>query len=236
MNQDSLKKAAAERAVDFIKPGMTIGLGTGSTVYFAIMKIAKLIEENKLSSIQAIPTSKATENLARENKIPLITFKESSTIDITIDGADEVDQKLNLIKGGGGALLREKVVAQSSKENIIIVDESKLSDYLGDNFFVPVEVLEYALEPEKNYLEQLGAFVKLRHNSDGEVFKTDENNIILDCTFGRIEDPARINILLNERAGIVEHGLFVNTASKVVVASIKKGIYTLSRNLGNFYL
>ncbi|MBI9072770.1 MAG: ribose-5-phosphate isomerase RpiA [Melioribacteraceae bacterium] len=227
MNKDTLKKAAAEKAVEEIESGMTIGLGTGSTAYFAIIKIAELIKEGRLKNIKAIPTSKQTEELARENNIPLTTFAESSCIDITIDGADEVDRKLNLIKGGGGALLREKVVAQSTKKNIIVVDESKLSENLGDNFFVPVEVLEYALEPEKKFLQELGALVKIRRDIENKIFKTDENNIILDCTFGSINEPADLNKQLNERAGIVGHGLFIELASKVIVASEEKGIFTL---------
>ena len=148
MDKNSLKKTAAEEAVSYIKSGMVVGLGTGSTAFFAIQKIGQLVKDGELKDIVGLPTSKRTEELAVELGIPLSDLSKNPTIDITIDGADEVDDNLDVIKGGGGALLREKVIAQATKKQIIIVDDSKISKYLGENWSVPVEVLKFALESE----------------------------------------------------------------------------------------
>ncbi|MFA7288083.1 MAG: ribose 5-phosphate isomerase A, partial [Melioribacteraceae bacterium] len=148
--------------------------------------------------------------------IPISTLNKYPIIDITIDGADEVDEEMNLIKGGGGALLREKIIAQASKKLIIVIDPNKRSKKLGEKFFVPVEVLQFAEEVEKRFLESLGAVVTRRLNSDGKDFITDEKNIILDCKFGILENPEKIASILNERAGIVEHGIFINLADEIV--------------------
>ena len=216
MTLEEEKKRAAEKAVDYIKSGMIVGLGTGSTVKYALEKIAKLIEEGKLKDIIGIPTSKHTEERAIELGIPISTLNKYPVIDITIDGADEVDEEMNLIKGGGGALLREKIIAQASKKLIIVIDPNKRSKKLGEKFFVPVEVLQFAEEVEKKFLESLGAFVTKRLDYDGGHFITDEKNVILDCQFGVLENPAKIASILNDRAGIVEHGIFINLANEVV--------------------
>lgn len=219
LDKNELKRIAAEKAVDYIKDGMVLGLGTGSTVLFALQKLSILIREGKLKNIVGIPTSKQTEVQARELSIPLTTLSENPSIDLTIDGADEVDKDLNLIKGGGGALLREKIVAQATNKNIIIVDESKLSDKLGDKWPVPVEVIPFAVESEREFLTLLGSKVTLRINKNEKSFITDENNLILDCNFGRINNPNSLSEKLNDRAGIVEHGLFINIADLVISAS-----------------
>lgn len=219
INIDSLKKQAAEKAVEQVQSGMVVGLGTGSTTNYAIKKIGELLQSGELKEIVGIPTSKATEELAKSLNIPLTSFDEKQEIDLTIDGADEVDEELNLIKGGGGALLREKVVAQASKREIIIVDESKLSKKLGEKWGVPVEVLKYCVQLEKKFLESLGAKVELRKDKSGDAFLTDEGNYILDSNFGLINSPKELSHQLEARAGIVEHGLFIDLTSEVIVAS-----------------
>jgi ribose 5-phosphate isomerase A len=227
--QDELKQEAAFRAVELIQSGMVVGLGSGSTANFAVQRIAVRIEAGELENIVGIPSSAKTENLARELAIPLTGFEQQQQIDINIDGADEVDPDLNLIKGGGGALLREKVVAQASRQNIIIVDESKLSPQLGTNWAVPVEIIDFARRVEEKFLESLGASVTVRSLQDGNYFRTDQNNLILDADFGPIADPEKLAVLLGSRAGIVEHGLFLGLASEVIVAGAE-GIRHLKRS------
>ncbi|HPA14110.1 MAG TPA: ribose-5-phosphate isomerase RpiA [Desulfobacterales bacterium] len=227
-NQDRLKEKAARHAVESVKSGMVLGLGTGSTVAFALKRIGQRLKAGQLTDIAGIPTSLQTEKLARELGIPLATFEKRTEIDLTIDGADEVDPRLNLIKGGGGALLREKVVAQASRRNIIIVDDSKYSLVLGTRWPLPVEVIPFAWPLEADYANSLGARVALRKNVDGSPFTTDQGNYILDCDFGPIPDPDRLAIQLSRRAGILEHGLFLNLATEVIVAG-KDSIRHLKR-------
>ena len=217
--QEKLKQEAAHHAVGFIKSGMVVGLGTGSTAAFAVMRIAERLKSRDLKDIVGIPTSTRTEKLARELEIPLCGLDAQPAIDVTIDGADEVDEDLNLIKGGGGALLREKVVAQASRRNIIVVDESKLSLRLGTRWALPVEVIPFATKAEENFLKSLGASVTLRLGEQGQPYKTDQHNYILDANFGEMADPNRLAAKLNERAGIVEHGLFLGLAGDVIVAA-----------------
>jgi len=228
IEQDELKKLAAEEAVKSVKSGMVLGLGTGSTTKFAILKIAELLKSSKLKNIVGIPSSIQTEKLALENGIELVSFNELQEIDLTIDGADEVDPNLNLIKGGGGALLREKIIAQASKEVIIVVDENKLSDSLGTKWHVPIEIIPFAEEVERKYLESLNSKVTTRLNPDGTKFITDEKNIILDADFGVIQDPSSLAKKLESRAGIVEHGLFINLVSKVISAN-ENGIKSFTK-------
>ncbi|MFZ1291079.1 MAG: ribose-5-phosphate isomerase RpiA [Melioribacteraceae bacterium] len=225
---EEFKKLAAEKAVEEIQSGMLIGLGSGSTFYYALQKISKLIKTGELQNIVAIPSSKNTEKIARDLNIPLITFKEKQEIDITIDGADEVDKYLNLIKGGGAAHLREKVIAQASKRLIIIVDESKLSEKLGTNWAVPVEVLQFAYPLEKKFLESINGKPVLRIYQSGEPVITDEGNFILDTNFGVIQNPFELAEKLENRAGIIEHGIFLKLTSKVIVAG-KNGIKILEK-------
>ncbi len=216
---EKLKKAAGVRAVDFVHTGMLVGLGTGSTAEFAIEELSKRIKDGRLSGISCIPSSERTRNFAETLGLDLVELSSKRKIDVTIDGADEIDSDFNLIKGGGGAFLREKVLAQNSERNIIVADESKLSRRLGSRFPVPVEVLEFALEAEKSYLKSLGGEVKLRLARDGSPFLTDQNNFIVDWSFGQIESPSYFADRLSQRAGIVEHGLFIGTASDIIIGS-----------------
>jgi ribose 5-phosphate isomerase A len=227
--QDELKQKAAHHAVEFVDSGMVVGLGTGSTTAFAVIRIGKRIKSGDLKNIVGIPTSIRTETLAGEWDIPLCRLEDQPVIDVTIDGADEVDPDLNLIKGGGGALLREKVVAQASRKNIIIVDESKLSPCLGTRWALPVEVIPFAAKSAENFLKSQGAAVTLRLDENGQPYRTDQNNFILDANFGEMADPNRVAEVLNERAGIVEHGLFLGLASDVIVAA-EDDIRHLKRN------
>lgn len=219
MDATLLKQQAAERAVEFIESGMVIGLGHGSTAIWATRKIGELIKTKQLTNILAIPCSAQTEAEAQQLGIPLTTLELCPTIDITIDGADEVAPNFDLIKGGGGALLREKIVAQATQRQIIIVDESKLSPVLGTKWAVPVEVIPFGYGSQKLYLENLGAAVKIRQKADGSSFYTDQGNLILDCNFGAISDPTSLAENLKRRTGIVEHGLFIRLVSDVIVAA-----------------
>jgi len=213
-----LKRQAAERALEYVTSGMVVGLGAGSTVIFALRGMAVLLREGRLADILGVPCSRQVEADARALGIPLTTLDEHPVIDMTIDGADEVDPDLNLIKGGGGALLREKIVAQASRREIIVVDESKLSPALGTRWPVPVEVVPFGLRSHQAYLESLGCRAVLRKQSDGAPFHTDQGNLIVDCHFGPLSDPAALDARLRERAGIVEHGLFLGLATEVIVA------------------
>jgi ribose 5-phosphate isomerase A len=226
--QDELKQKAGNRAAEFVKHNMVVGLGTGSTTEYAIRRIAQMLKAGELYGIVGIPTSIRTEKLARELDIPLVGFESHPKIDLAIDGADEVDTELNLIKGGGGALLREKVVAQASRRNIIIVDDSKLVPKLGTGWALPIEVIPFARNTEECFLCEIGAKVSLRKNDDGTPYRTDQNNMILDSDFGPLDDPSGVAARLNERAGIAEHGLFLGLATDVLVAR-QEGVEHLTR-------
>jgi ribose 5-phosphate isomerase A len=213
------KREAGEAAVDrYVLPGMRIGLGTGSTAVWAIRRVGELLSTGALSDLAAVPTSEASAAEAARVGVPLTTLAEHPNLDLTIDGADEVSPALDLVKGGGGAHLREKVVAQASRQLIIVVDEAKLVPALGTGFPVPVEVITMAARPVEEYLERQHAQVVLR-STDGEPFVTDEGNWILDATFGPIADPGGLLARLKQRAGIVEVGLFVGMTSTVLVAN-----------------
>jgi ribose 5-phosphate isomerase A len=219
VNIAELKRQAAERAVDFVTSGMVVGLGHGSTTIFALRRIARLLEGGGLRDVLGIPCSTHVEEDARTLGIPLTTLEEHPVIDLTIDGADEVDDGLNLIKGGGGALLREKIVAQASQREIIVVDETKLSPALGTQWAVPVEVTPFGWRSQAAYLETLGAQISRRQDEDGSPFLTDQGNFILDCDFGPLGDPASLAARLDGRAGIVEHGLFLGLATDVIIGT-----------------
>ncbi|MBS1601678.1 MAG: ribose-5-phosphate isomerase RpiA [Bacteroidetes bacterium] len=206
------KKIAAGKAIEYIKDGMTVGLGTGSTAYWAIQGIGEMVKKGL--SIRAIATSVQSEDLARELNIPLVPFAEIDHLDVTIDGADEVDQELNLIKGGGGALLREKIVAQATRFYVIIVDESKLVRQLGA-YPLPVEVTPFGWELTERRLRALGCTPRMRMK-DGAPFITDNQQYIFDCSFGVIEDPARLHRQVSEITGVMEDGFFIGMASVVI--------------------
>jgi ribose 5-phosphate isomerase A len=217
--RDALKRAAAEAAVQLVENDMVVGLGTGSTAVFAIEALARRHRQGL--RFVGIPTSERTAAQAEGAGIPLTSFSEHRQIDLTIDGADEVEQgTLNLIKGLGGALLHEKIVAAASHRLAIIVDESKLVDRLGTRTPVPVEVVPFGLEATRESLEVLGASARLRMSSTGQTFATDSGNRILDCDFGRIADPARLEDRIRRVVGVVESGLFIGRADPVFVADV----------------
>ena len=208
------KRAAARAAVQLVETGNVVGLGSGSTATFAIHFLAERVRSGL--KIAGIPTSKATKTLAEQLGIPLTTLRDNPVIDIDIDGADEIDPQLNLIKGGGGAMLREKVIASASKRFVVVAESVKLVPHLG-KFPLPVEVISFAEALVKTRIEVLGARVTLRKQKDGSVYVTDEGHHILDCNFGEIADPAALNAKLHEIPGVVEHGLFIAMAEAAFV-------------------
>jgi ribose 5-phosphate isomerase A len=222
------KRQAAECGAELVQSGMAVGLGTGSTAVFAVRRIAQLLRDGRLKDIVGCATSKAVGEEARRLGIPMMAEEMPQAIDITIDGADEVDPSLNLIKGGGGALLREKIVAQASRRVVIVVDGGKLSPRLGTRHSLPLEVLFFGWRSQFRYLESLGGKADVRLKADGAPFVTDAGNMILDCDFGPIADPADLEARLGRRAGIVAHGLFLGLATDVIVAG-KEGIRHINR-------
>jgi ribose 5-phosphate isomerase A len=208
------KQLAAEKAVSFLEDGMTIGLGTGSTAYWAIKKIGEKVNKEGWK-VRAIATSIRSEEQARSLGIPIFDFSSVKSIDVTIDGADEVDSQLQLIKGGGGALLREKIVATNSKQMIVVADESKWVKTLG-KFPLPVEVIHFGWERTFEKLQLLGCEAKRRMNGT-EPFLTDNGNIIVDCAFEEIKDPPALHESVNAITGVVDNGLFVQIASILVL-------------------
>jgi len=217
-DRDALKQAAGVQAAEWVDSGMVVGLGTGSTAIHAITAVGVRIAEGSLTGVVAIPTSKASADAAEELGIPLGSLADHPVIDLTIDGADEVDPDLRLIKGGGAALLHEKVVAQASLREVIVVDDAKCSERLGTRCALPVEVLAFGWRPESEYLDDLGADVTLRRGPYDEPLVTEEGNWILDAAFGPIADPERLAALLDRRAGVVAHGLFLGLATDLLVA------------------
>jgi ribose 5-phosphate isomerase A len=214
MGNEMEKEAAGRAATKLVRDGDVVGLGTGSTAYFAVVALGERVKLGL--KIVGIPTSIQTADLARQLGIPLTTLDEHTEIDITIDGADEVDPKLNLIKGGGGALLREKVVASVTKKMVVVADSGKIVPALG-KFPLPVEVISFARTVVEKKIVALGATTKLRTKPDGSPFLTDNCNPILDCSFGKIDDPAALALALSNTPGIVEHGLFIGIAKLALV-------------------
>lgn len=212
------KQQAAERAVEFIQSGTVVGLGAGSTAAFAVRRVGELLRTGALQNLECIACSVEVETLARSLDIPLVSLDEQPVIDVTIDGADEATRDGSLIKGGGGALLREKIVAQASRREIIVMDQGKLSPVLGTRWALPVEVLPFGWRSQFAFLESLGARVTVREKVAGQPFHTDQGNLILDCHFGPMPDPNAIAEKLAGRAGIVEHGLFLGIATDLIIA------------------
>jgi ribose 5-phosphate isomerase A len=215
MANDQEKEAAARASLRFVKEGQVVGLGSGSTATYFIKLLGEQVKNGL--SIRGIPTSVKSRDVAISLKIPLTTLDECQEIDVTVDGADEVDPQLRLIKGGGGALLREKIVASASRQLVIVADASKQVPVLG-NFPLPVEVIKFAKALVAKRIKALGAEVQLRKNADGKPYLTDENNHILDCRFGQIRDPDALARQLSDMPGVVEHGLFIGMASVVLLA------------------
>jgi ribose 5-phosphate isomerase A len=214
MANEEEKEAAGRAAAKLVRDSDIVGLGTGSTAYFAVVALGERVKAGL--KIMGIPTSVQTADLARSVGIPLTTLDEHPEIDITIDGADEFDPKLNLIKGGGGALTREKVIATASKKMVVVADSGKVVPTLG-KFPLPVEIIAFARTVIEKKIASLGATPKLRLKPDGSPFITDNGNQILDCSFGKIEDPAALARELSDTPGIVEHGLFIGIAKMALI-------------------
>jgi ribose 5-phosphate isomerase A len=218
---DALKREAAARALEYVKPGMKLGLGTGSTAAHFVDLLAEKVKGGL--KVVGVPTSEATHAQAERLGVPLTTLDKEPKLDLTVDGADEFDPALNLIKGGGGALLREKIVAAASKEMIVVADESKQVERLG-RFPLPIEVVDFGLGATVLAVEAAiqaagcAGPLKLRQKSDGHVFVTDQKHLILDAALGAIPDPRALARALAEVPGVVEHGLFIGLARRVILA------------------
>lgn len=211
--QEKMKQTAGEYAVQFVQPGMVIGIGTGSTVYYFINALAKKVAAG--FNIKGVPTSRKTEELARQNNIEIIDLNDALLPDLAIDGADEVDNNLQLIKGGGGSLLQEKMVAAASKKLIIIADAGKAVPALG-KFPLPVEVIPYGWKQTAKHIQQLNCNEIILRQKDNKTFISDHGHFILDCHFGKIENASSLAQQLNAIPGVVENGLFLNMASTAV--------------------
>ncbi len=226
---DSLKRAVGVEAAELVDSGMRLGLGTGSTVAHLLVALAEKLNQGALVDVVGVPTSLRTAREARELDIPLTSLTETPFLDLTIDGADEVDPELNLIKGLGGALLREKMVAQASRRLAIMVDDGKMVPALGTRCPVPVEVVQFGWEVHGPFVESCGADPVLRVGPDGEPIVTDNGNYIIDCHFaGAIDDAEGFDRVIRARAGVVESGLFLGMATEVLVSG-PAGVKTLSR-------
>ncbi|MFP3948005.1 MAG: ribose 5-phosphate isomerase A [Gemmatimonadota bacterium] len=224
-----LKRVAAETAADEVEDGMVLGLGTGSTVARFLEALARRIRDGELGDVRGVPTSVRTATEAHSMAIPLTNLDDDPLIQLTVDGADEVEPGLDLIKGLGGALLREKVVAQASDRLIIIADETKLVERLGTRGPVPVETLPFAMSPVRRFAEELGAEVTVREEEPDAPYRTDNGNFILDCRFSDgLDDPEGLDRALKSRAGVVETGLFLGMADTALVGT-EDGVRTLRR-------
>ena len=212
------KQRAALAAVEMLTSGMVVGLGTGSTAEYFIRALGEAIRSGRLKDIRGVPTSNRSAQLARELSIPLVSLAQVDQIDVDVDGADEIDPKLDLIKGLGGALLREKIIAQNSRRMIVIADESKRVDVLGSRAPLPVEVVQFEHEAQARFLRTLGCTPTLRTGADGKPFVTDNGNVLYDCRFARIQDAEALQAALKQRAGIVESGLFLHIADAAIIA------------------
>lgn len=229
---DTLKREAAQRALEFVRPGMRLGLGTGSTAAHFVDLLAEKIRDGL--DVVGVPTSEATRMQAERLRIPLTTLDEEPELDLTIDGADEIDHELTLIKGGGGALLREKIVASASREMIVVADETKYVKRLG-RFPLPIEVVDFGLgatnQAIKAALKASGCEgpIRLRHKLDGHVFVTDQGHLILDASLGAIPNARLLAQGLSGVPGVVEHGLFIGLARRAILAG-HEGVRVIERS------
>lgn len=213
--QDDAKRRAAEKAVEFVSDGQLVGLGTGSTTKFAIEKIGQMVQSGL--DIKGVPTSRASERLALALRIPLLDLNDTDRLDLVIDGADEIDPAFNMIKGGGGALTREKLVALASARRVIVADDTKLVERLGETRNLPVEVLPFAWRLSARLLEETDCKAHLR--KDGEkIYETDNGNYILDCEYGPIDEAVELEKRIKLLPGVVECGLFISIADTVIIA------------------
>jgi ribose 5-phosphate isomerase A len=226
-SQQRQKQRAAAEAVALVESGMIVGMGAGSTAALAARRLAERVTAGGLRDIVCVPCSVEVERQLQALGLRTTALSDRAQIDLTVDGADEVDGNLDLIKGAGGALLREKVVAQASRREVIMIDESKLSPRLGTRTLLPVEVLRFGWRSEERFLQELGAAPMLRLR-DGQPFVTDEGNYILDCAIGPIADAPALARTLEARAAIAGHGLFLGLATTVIVAG-ERGASHLSR-------
>lgn len=231
MTQDEAKRMAARRALEFVEDGMLLGLGSGTTSAMFIQELGARVKQGL--RVRGIATSVASQQLAESLSIPITTFEESPVLDLAVDGADEVGPGLSLIKGGGGALLREKIVASAARKFIVIADSTKVVHQLG-RFPLPVEVIKMALPIVSRKLDALGLNPKLRHHPDGSKYITDEGNYILDCSCGEISNHVKTAADIRGIAGVVEHGLFLGMASLALIAS-DKGVVKISKLYGARY-
>ena len=213
----TIKERAAEAALKYVQNGMTLGLGSGSTSECFIRALGAAIAAGRLHDLRCIPTSVQSQRLAEQLGIPLVSLTVNRQIDLVVDGADEVDPQLNLIKGLGGALLREKITEQNARRFIVIVDNTKLVPRLGSRGPVPVEILSFAGEAQVDFIRQLGGRPTQRMACDGKPYITDNGNLIYDCYFGPIADPARLDATLMARAGVIGTGLFIGMVERVIV-------------------
>ena len=227
-NLEPYKQQAAERALQYVQSGMALGLGSGTTARYMLVGLAQRLGDGRLRDIAGVPTSEAAAAFARQLGIPLTTLEAHPQLDLDLDGADEIDPALNLIKGLGGALLREKIVAASSRQLIIMADESKLVGQLGTHAPLPVEVIPFGLPLCMRRLAELGCSPVLRRAADGSPYRTDEGNAILDCRFAGIPDPAVLSTAIDAIPGVVEHGLFIDLATMALVAG-PAGVATIVR-------
>jgi ribose 5-phosphate isomerase A len=225
---DTYKQQAAEHALAYVQSGMALGLGTGSTATHMLRGLAARLRDGRLRDVVGVPTSEATAALARELGVPLVTLAERPRLDLAIDGADEIDPALDLIKGMGGALLREKIVAASAERFVVVGDETKLVARLGERTPVPVEVIPFGLPLCERRLAALGCVPTLRRNIAGDPFRTDEGNAILDCRFATIDDAPALAAAISAIPGAVGHGLFLGMAALALVAG-SGGVRTLTR-------
>ncbi|MBS1576549.1 MAG: ribose-5-phosphate isomerase RpiA [Bacteroidetes bacterium] len=226
LSQEEMKRAAGEYAAQLIKPGFVTGIGTGSTVYYFIHALAGRVKEGL--DIKATVTSKQSATLAQELGIIITDLNNIDNIDITVDGADEVDNKLQLIKGGGGALLQEKMVAAASHRLVIIADDKKVVNRLG-KFPLPVEVIPYGWKQTRKHIAGLNCTKIVLREKESIPFITDHGHYILDCHFEEIEDPGQLSIQLNSIPGVVENGLFINMASEIIIGKPDGTIHTISK-------
>jgi len=224
-DQDSSKRNAGYRVAELVEPGMCLGLGSGSTVFYFMKRLGERIEAESLE-VAGVPTSRGTERTANSLGIPLTTLSEHPRLDLDVDGADEVDPELNLIKGGGGALVREKIVAKASSRLVVVVDESKVVSRLGERWAVPVEVVPFGAPAVERRVVKMGASVNLRVEND-EPYITDNGNMILDCRFKSEFDPVRMERDLKYISGVVDNGLFTGLTDTVIVGT-GSGYRTLS--------
>lgn len=217
---DALKRAAAARALESVREGMVLGLGTGSTIRYFLDLLGERVRAGEVKGVVGVPTSRRTAEIARGHGIRISRLRSQPRLDLTVDGADEVDPRGDLIKGLGGALLREKIVAQASDRFIVIVDESKVVERLGTRSPLPVEVTRFGSSRHQAFVAALGAEVTLRRTADGSRYVTSNGNYILDARFPEgIDDPVALNGALRARAGIVEHGMFLGMTTRALVAA-----------------